>query len=108
MRKALDMRILMPLLIAALPAAAGANEALARKHGCLGCHAPNAQLVGPSYAAVAERYSGQADASARLVAKLRQGGSGNWGDIAMPPQPGLPEADAKRLVSWILRGAKKP
>jgi len=89
-----------------LPLQAGANEALARKHGCLGCHAAATTLVGPSYQAVAERYAQRADAPALLLKKLRQGGAGNWGEVPMPPQAAVPEADAKRLIAWILRGAK--
>jgi cytochrome c len=93
-------------LMLALPLQAGANEALARKHGCLGCHAVATTLVGPAYQAVAERYAQQADAPALLLKKLRQGGAGTWGEVPMPPQAAVPEADAKRLVAWILRGAK--
>lgn len=94
------------LLLAAAPALVQANEALAKKHGCLACHAAATQIVGPAYRAVAERYAGQPDAATQLVAKVRQGGSGTWGEIAMPPQAAVPEADLKRLVAWILKGAK--
>jgi cytochrome c len=55
---------------------------------------------------MAERYAGQPDAVAQLMAKVRKGGSGTWGEMAMPPQGGLSEADAKRLVTWSLKGAK--
>jgi cytochrome c len=96
----------MALLIALAGTSATANEALARKSGCLGCHAAATQLVGPSYKAVAERYAGQPDAASQLVAKVRKGGSGTWGEMAMPPQSGLSEADAKKLVTWILKGAR--
>ena len=58
----------MALLIALAGTSATANEALARKSGCLGCHAAATQLVGPSYKAVAERYAGQPDAASQLVA----------------------------------------
>lgn len=93
-------------LMLALPLQAGANEALARKHGCLGCHAVNAPLVGPAYKAVAERYADRPDAPAMLLLKLRRGGAGTWGEMPMPPQTSVPEADAKRLIAWILRGAR--
>ena len=93
-------------LLAALPFTTQASEALAKKHGCLGCHAAATQLVGPSYRAVAEKYAGQPAAAADLAKKIRAGGSGVWGDMAMPPQPGVPEADAKRLAAWVLAGAK--
>lgn len=94
------------LLLVAAPALAQANEALAKKHGCLSCHAAATKIVGPAYREVAERYAGQPDAAAQLVTKVRQGGAGTWGEIPMPPQSALSEADAKRLVAWILKGAK--
>lgn len=83
-----------------------ANQALARKHGCLGCHAVATPLVGPAYQQVAEKYSGDKDAPSALAKRIREGGSGTWGDMAMPPQPQVSAADAKRLASWILGGAK--
>lgn len=83
-----------------------AGRALAERKGCLGCHAIESQLVGPSYQAVAERYRDQAGAEAELVQRIRAGGSGRWGSMAMPPQAQLGEADARRLAKWILSGAK--
>ena len=101
-------RLAIPLfaLLAAAGAHTHANEALATKHGCLGCHAVATKLVGPAYQAVAEKYAGQPDAATKLVASIRQGGTGKWGELAMPPQPAVSEADAKRLAAWILRSTK--
>jgi len=97
---------LLALVLPLAPSAAVANDALARKHGCLGCHAVASKLVGPSYQDVAARYAGQPDARATLSASIRQGGSGKWGDMAMPPQTKLSDADVQRLANWILGGAK--
>lgn len=96
--------VVLPLLACMNPAIA--SEALARKHGCLGCHAKAAQLVGPSYAAVASKYKDQADAAKPLAARIRSGGAGRWGDVPMPPQAQLKDADALRLAQWILAGPK--
>ena len=41
-----------------------------------------------------------------LMKSIRNGGTGKWGEMAMPPQANLPEADLKRLATWILGGAK--
>ncbi len=83
-----------------------ASEALARKHGCLGCHATETVLVGPSYRQVAEKYSGDKGALTTLTRQIREGGSGKWGDMAMPPQPQVSATDAKRLAKWILGGTR--
>ena len=93
-------------LLASTCLAASANQDLARKQGCLACHAATSKLVGPAYQDVASKYAGQPDAVAQLVQSIRNGGSGKWGDMAMPPQTQLSEANAKRLATWILGGAK--
>ncbi|HET7098380.1 MAG TPA: c-type cytochrome [Casimicrobiaceae bacterium] len=79
---------------------------LAKRFGCMACHAVDAKLVGPAFHDVAARYGRppQPDAEARLVAKLKSGGSGVWGDVAMPAQPQVSAADARTIVQWILGG----
>ena len=94
---------------AGLLAAAGnalASEALAKKHNCLACHAIDKKLVGPSYAEVAAKYKGDAGAEAKLIAKVKNGGSGAWGQIPMPPNASVPDADIKSMVKWVLSTKK--
>ena len=67
---------------------------------------PANKIVGPGYNEVAARYKGQADAEAKLAAKVRAGGQGAWGAIPMPPQSQLKDEDIRRLVKWIMSGAK--
>ena len=96
-------------LVAALLGTSGpafASQALANKHACMACHAVASKLVGPSYQEVAAKYGGDKSAVTALAQSIRGGGSGKWGDMAMPPQPNLSEADAKRLATWILGGAR--
>ena len=89
-----------------LVAPSHASLALAKKHNCLACHAVASKMVGPSYQEVAAKYAGDKDAVAALVKSIREGGSGKWGDVPMPPQAQLSPADAKRLAQWIAAGAK--
>jgi cytochrome c len=90
---------------AAAPAAAPndhqAVQALLQKNSCTACHAQGAAVVGPSWAAVAQKHAGKAD---YLAAKIRSGGSGAWGAIPMPPQS-LSEADARSIAAWLANGA---
>src|SRR5262245_19808915 len=86
--------------LAAMPAAA--NEELAKKHGCFACHATDKKLVGPSYKEVAAKYRSDKGAEAKLVDKVKKGGTGVWGSVPMPPNGHVPEADIKTLVKWIL------
>ena len=90
---------------AGLLASAGnalASEALAKKYNCLTCHDASAKKIGPSYEAVAAKYKGDAGAEAKLVAKVKAGGVGTWGQIPMPPNATVPDADIKELVKWVL------
>jgi len=80
-----------------------ANEALARKSGCLGCHAVANKLVGPSFKDVAARYADQPDAKILLNQSIRAGGQGKWGDIPMPPHAHLPLADTQKLAQWVIQ-----
>ncbi len=83
-----------------------ANQALANRAGCLGCHAVATKLVGPAYQEVAQRYKGDPAALAMLTQRIRQGGAGKWGDTAMPAQPALSAVDAGKLAKWILSGPR--
>lgn len=79
-----------------------AQEALAKKYNCLACHSVDKKIVGPAYKDVAAKYKGDAGAEAKLVAKVKNGGSGVWGPIPMPPNSSVPDADVKALVKWVL------
>lgn len=86
---------------AAIPAQA--SEALAKKYACTACHVVKGpKTVGPSYADVAKKYAGQKDAVAKLMDKVKKGGSGVWGQVPMPPNPSVPDADLKAIINWIL------
>lgn len=80
-----------------------ANQALAQKNNCMGCHAVGVKLVGPAFKDVAAKYAGQSDASDRLVESVRNGSVGKWGDMPMPAHPDLSTADAKKIVAWVLQ-----
>jgi cytochrome c len=88
----------------ALPAFANAD--LAKKNLCMTCHAVEKKVLGPAYQDVAKKYSGQKDAAVALAKSIKAGGSGKWGQIPMPAQTALSEADATALAVWILAGAK--
>ena len=105
------MKTLVTLLAAAAAAtlAAGAHaadakagEALAKSSGCVACHTVDKKLVGPSYQQIAERYRRDQGAEAKLIQKVKAGGKGVWGDIPMPPNAHVKDADIKTLVQWIL------
>ncbi|HXU94273.1 MAG TPA: c-type cytochrome [Gallionella sp.] len=75
--------------------------ALLKKNNCLACHSMDKKVVGPAYKDVAAKYRGQADAEAKLIAKVSKGGSGAWGSMPMPPQPAKAD-EVKTMVQYIL------
>ncbi len=75
---------------------------LAKKSGCLNCHAVDHKVLGPSYKDVAAKYKGQADAEGKLVSKVKKGGGGVWGTMAMPANAQVSDADLHTLVKWVL------
>lgn len=85
---------------AALPAQA--QEELAKKNACFSCHTMDKKLVGPAYKEVAAKYRNDKTAEAKLVEKVKKGGAGVWGQVPMPPNPNVSDADARALVKWIL------
>lgn len=102
----MNLKLAAPLLLVAAfaTAPAQASEAIAKKARCVSCHAVDKKLVGPAYKDVAAKYRGDASAPARLFAKVRSGGSGNWGEIPMPPHPAdrLSDDDLNAVIGWVL------
>jgi cytochrome c len=87
---------------ATVSAPAMADEALAKAKNCLACHAVDKKVLGPAYKDVAAKYAGQKDAADQLAAKIIKGGVGVWGQIPMPANAQVNEAESKKLVAWIL------
>jgi cytochrome c len=78
-------------------------KALAQKSGCLACHSVEAKILGPAYKDVAAKYKGDKGAEAKLVAKVKAGGSGVWGPMPMPANsPQVKDEDIKTIVHWVL------
>ena len=82
-------------------AATGAE--LAQKNGCLACHSVDKKVLGPAFKDVSKKYKGNADAVAMLAKKIKDGSTGVWGPIPMPPNgPKVSDADIKVLAEWVL------
>jgi cytochrome c len=87
---------------AAQPAQASVSpEQMPAKYGCTACHAVDHKVVGPAFNDIAAKYKGK-DVEATLVAKVKNGGSGVWGQIPMIPNSQVPDADLHAIVKWIL------
>ena len=71
-------------------------------NACMGCHAPDSRIVGPSFREIAARYASDGGAAQKLAAKIKAGGAGVWGQVSMPPHPGLSDAELQQLAGWVL------
>lgn len=77
------------------------------KNDCMACHSIDSKIVGPAFKDVAARYHGNPKVIDTLIHKIKTGGSGNWGSMAMAPHPDTSEADLKVVVEWVLSLAAK-
>ena len=103
------MKVLLTMIAASAVLMAGNAyaadaKALAQKSGCLACHAIDGQkILGPNYKDVAAKNKGDKSAEAKLIAKVKAGGSGVWGPMPMPANsPQVKDDDIKSIVQWIL------
>jgi cytochrome c len=95
--------LMVAALLAAGAAQAGPEDAM-NKAGCMACHAKDKKVIGPAFKEIAAKYKGQ-DATAKLMEKVRKGGSGVYGPIPMSPNPPdkINDAELKEAVEYILK-----
>lgn len=103
--------MMMSMVAAAALMVAGSAMAVdmpasAKKNGCTNCHKIDKKVVGPSWQAVADKYKGDAGATAKLSTKIVKGGGGVWGSVPMPATPKITDAEVKEIVTFI-RGLAK-
>jgi cytochrome c len=89
------------------PSTAGGVDAekaltLIGSNDCTTCHAIDKKVIGPAYKDVAKKYEDNQATEDTLISKVKHGGSGNWGNIAMTPHPNLSDEDARVMVKYIL------
>src|SRR5690349_5447216 len=80
-------------------------QPLLQKNACLSCHAIDKKVVGPAYQDVATKYKDRKDARAYLSQKIKGGSVGVWGQVPMPPNANVPDADIKLITDWLASGA---
>lgn len=103
----MNNKLLLPGLVAlfiAAPACANPVEDTMNKAGCTACHTRDKKLVGPPFKDIAAKYKGQ-DVTARMMEKVRKGGSGSFGPVPMAPTLAdkISDADLKSAIEYILK-----
>src|SRR5690625_5030525 len=91
-------------LVQASPDPAEVQQILT-KNACLACHAVDTKMIGPAYREVAEKYADDPDAADTIAEHIKNGSSGVWGAIPMPPNPGITDDEVEKVVEWVLAGA---
>lgn len=75
---------------------------LIARSDCRTCHNNKTKSIGPSYLSVAQRYEPTQENIDMLVAKVKLGGTGNWGKQIMNAHPGLPDSQIEKMITYIL------
>lgn len=79
-------------------------EALVMERKCFACHHRTETRIGPSYDAIAMRWSEATPAAVDILTeKILEGGGGNWGLVPMVPNRNrVSETEAREVARWIL------
>lgn len=78
------------------------GKALVESSDCGTCHHPTNMVIGPAHADVAKKYEFTQANVKMLAEKILKGGSGVWGDVMMNPHPDLSQAEAEKMVRYVL------
>ena len=102
--KAITVAITKPTTVAPEVTETTGVEML-KQNKCTACHGMTKKIVGPGFSEIAAKYKGDANAEARLIGVVTNGGSGVWGG-SMPPHGHIKAENIKTMVQAILSGAK--
>ena len=78
------------------------GQALADASDCKTCHHPTNKIVGPSHTDVAKKYEFTKANVTLLAGKIKNGGSGVWGEIPMSPHADMSQGDAEKMAMYVL------
>jgi cytochrome c len=81
--------------------AAAVGKNLMLSLDCKTCHKTDEKSIGPAFRDVALRYQKDPNMMSYLSQKVIKGGSGKWGEVAMPAHPSLKEEDIRQIIGWI-------
>ena len=91
--------LLVPVV---LGGSAIASEELAKSKNCLTCHAADKKIVGPSFKDITAKRGADKGADAALAKKIKGGSQGEWGQVPMPANATVSDAEAATLAKWVL------
>ncbi len=78
------------------------GKTLSEQSDCKTCHHQTNKLIGPAHMEVAEKYEFTRENVVYLGDKIKNGGSGVWGQIPMTPHADLSVEDAEKMAMYVL------
>ena len=78
------------------------------RSNCMGCHEFKARAMGPSFAAIAERYPDSQASIDTLSRYIRRGSTGVWGAASMTPHAEFSDEQLRDMALWIVKNAADP
>ncbi|MDB4292200.1 ThuA domain-containing protein [Maribacter sp.] len=82
--------------------AAVTGKALTQSMDCKTCHKEATASIGPNYTAVAEKYKADKNAMGYLQTKIKEGGSGVWGEVMMAAHPNITSDETRQIATYIM------
>lgn len=78
------------------------GQSLIDQSDCKTCHHATNKIIGPPHGEVAKKYEFTKANVSYLADKIKNGGSGVWGEIPMTPHVDLSQADAEKMAMYVL------
>lgn len=78
------------------------GKALTLAMDCKTCHKEADASIGPNYTEVAQKYKDDNNAMTYLQKKIKEGGSGVWGEVMMAAHPNITTDETRQIATYIL------
>ena len=81
-------------------------KAMMARTDCAGCHNRDTPSVGPTFVMLSSKYRPDPTTIGALAMKVRMGSSKVWGEVEMPPHPGLSNHEIRTIIDYMLRSTE--
>lgn len=78
------------------------GKALTQSMDCKTCHKEAKASIGPNFMDVSKKYKNDTSAMAYLQTKIKDGGTGVWGEVTMPAHPNITGEETRQIAEYIL------
>lgn len=78
------------------------GKALTQSMDCKTCHKEQEASIGPSYMEISKKYASARGSLGYLQKKIKEGGSGVWGDVMMAAHPNITSDETRQIGTYIL------